>query len=145
MIKCLLSTYCFPAVLCSRASFRLSVRQVVFRVILRSSTLRCFTHCPIWAHNTDIVRIAAALGPCGVIGHELQVYFVKVEGVIPDLYETSLRILADDLPPVVLWRRLVVIFHANHPLQAVGCYLRPQSRSLQNPHQISPPELPCTI
>ena len=95
--------------------------------------------------NTDIVRIAAALGPCGVIGHELQVYFVKVEGVIPDLYETSLRILADDLPPVVLWRRLVVIFHANHPLQAVGCYLRPQSRSLQNPHQISSPELPCTI
>lgn len=95
--------------------------------------------------NTDIVRITAALGPCGVIGHELQVYFVKVEGVIPDLYETSLRILADDLPPVVLWRRLVVIFHANHPLQAAGCCFRPQSRSLQNPHQISSPELPCTI
>ena len=43
-------TFRFPAVLCSRFSFRLSVRQVVSRVILRGSPLRYTTQCPIWAH-----------------------------------------------------------------------------------------------
>ena len=43
-------TYRFPAVLCSRVSFRLSVRLVVSRVILRGSTLYCFSHCPIRAY-----------------------------------------------------------------------------------------------
>lgn len=37
--------------LCSRVSFRLSVRQAVSRVILRDSALRYFTQCPIWAHS----------------------------------------------------------------------------------------------
>ena len=46
-------TYRFPAVLCSRFSFRLSVRQVVSRVILRGSPLRYTTQCPIWAHFLD--------------------------------------------------------------------------------------------
>lgn len=47
-------TYRFPAVLCSRFSFRLSVRQVVSRVILRGSPLRYTTQCPIWAHFLDL-------------------------------------------------------------------------------------------
>lgn len=59
--------------------------------------------------DTDIVRIAAALGPCGVIGHELQVYFVKVEGVVPNLHKASLRILADDLPPVICLRSIRIV------------------------------------
>lgn len=46
-------TYCFPAVLCSRFSFRLSVRQVVSRVILRGSALHYFAQRPIWAHCVD--------------------------------------------------------------------------------------------
>ena len=46
-------TYRFPAVLCSRFSFRLSVRQGVSRVILRGSPLRYTTQCPIWAHPFD--------------------------------------------------------------------------------------------
>ena len=46
-------TYCFPAVLCSRFSFRLSVRQVVSRVILRGSALHYFAQRPIWAHGVD--------------------------------------------------------------------------------------------
>ena len=46
-------TYRFPAVLCSRVSFRLSVRLVVSRVILRGSTLYCFSHCPIRAYVVD--------------------------------------------------------------------------------------------
>lgn len=50
-------TYRFPAVLCSRFSFRLSVRQVVSRVILRGSPLRYTTQCPIWAHLLDFAAI----------------------------------------------------------------------------------------
>ena len=50
-------TYRFPAVLCSRFSFRLSVRQVVSRVILRGSPLRYTTQCPIWAHLLDLAAI----------------------------------------------------------------------------------------
>ena len=40
---CLWATYRFPAVLCSRVSFRLSVRQATSRVIMRNSTnnLQC--------------------------------------------------------------------------------------------------------
>ena len=37
--------------LCSRFSFRLSVRQVVSRVILRGSALHYFAQRPIWAHS----------------------------------------------------------------------------------------------
>lgn len=37
--------------LCSRFSFRLSVRQVVSRVILRGSALHYFAQRPIWAHG----------------------------------------------------------------------------------------------
>ena len=43
--------------LCSRFSFRLSVRQVVSRVILRGSPLRYTTQCPIWAHFLDLAAI----------------------------------------------------------------------------------------
>ena len=50
-------TYRFPAVLCSRFSFRLSVRQVVSRVILRGSPLRYTTQCPIWAHLLDLAAV----------------------------------------------------------------------------------------
>ena len=39
--------------LCSRFSFRLSVRQVVSRVILRGSALHYFAQRPIWAHAVD--------------------------------------------------------------------------------------------
>ena len=39
---CLWITYRFPFVLCSRFSFRLSVRTVVFRVILRCSSYTAF-------------------------------------------------------------------------------------------------------
>ena len=39
--------------LCSRFSFRLSVRQVVSRVILRGSALHYFAQRPIWAHTVD--------------------------------------------------------------------------------------------
>ena len=39
--------------LCSRFSFRLSVRQVVSRVILRGSALHYFAQRPIWAHKVD--------------------------------------------------------------------------------------------
>ena len=39
--------------LCSRFSFRLSVRQVVSRVILRGSALHYFAQRPIWAHGVD--------------------------------------------------------------------------------------------
>ena len=46
-------TYCFPAVLCSRVGFHLSVRQVVSRVILRGSALHYFAQHPIWAHKVD--------------------------------------------------------------------------------------------
>ena len=46
-------TYCFPAVLCSRVGFHLSVRQVVSRVILRGSALHYFAQRPIWAHKVD--------------------------------------------------------------------------------------------
>ena len=46
-------TYRFPAVLCSRISFRFSVRQVVSRVILRGSALYYFVQRPIWAHAVD--------------------------------------------------------------------------------------------
>ena len=46
--------------LCSRFSFRLSVRQVVSRVILRGSPLRYTTQCPIWAHlfNFHLVEVS---------------------------------------------------------------------------------------
>ena len=50
-------TYRFPAVLCSRFSFRLSVRQVVSRVILRGSPLRYTTQCPIWAHLLNLASV----------------------------------------------------------------------------------------
>lgn len=50
-------TYRFPAVLCSRFSFRLSVRQVVSRVILRGSPLRYTTQCPIWAHFLNLTSV----------------------------------------------------------------------------------------
>lgn len=40
--------------LCSRFSFRLSVRQVVSRVILRGSALHYFAQRPIWAHDIDL-------------------------------------------------------------------------------------------
>ena len=50
-------TYRFPAVLCSRVSFRLSVRLVVSRVILRGSTSYCFSHCPIRAYVVQMVLI----------------------------------------------------------------------------------------
>ena len=56
-------TYRFPAVLCSRVSFRLSVRLVVSRVILRGSTLYCFSHCPIRAYVVDVLAV-------GVSGHD---------------------------------------------------------------------------
>lgn len=39
--------------LCSRFSFRLSVRQVVSRVILRGSALHYFAQRPIWAHAVN--------------------------------------------------------------------------------------------
>ena len=42
---CLWATYRFPAVLCSRVSFRLSVRQAASRVIMRGSTI--FLHCKV--------------------------------------------------------------------------------------------------
>ena len=45
---CLWATYRFPAVLCSRVSFRLSVSQVDSRVILRG-------RCPIRAHERVII------------------------------------------------------------------------------------------
>ena len=45
MPDCLWATYRFPAVLCSRVSFRLSVRQAVSRVIMRGSTI--FLHCKV--------------------------------------------------------------------------------------------------
>lgn len=51
MAYCLWPTYRFPAVLYSRLNFRLSVRQVVFRVILRSNAFHYFTLYPIWAHH----------------------------------------------------------------------------------------------
>lgn len=43
--------------LCSRFSFRLSVRQVVSRVILRGSPLRYTTQCPIWAHIYNVAFV----------------------------------------------------------------------------------------
>ena len=42
--------------LCSRVSFRLSVRQAVSRVILRGSALRYFTQRPIRAHQSNHSR-----------------------------------------------------------------------------------------
>lgn len=54
---CLWATYRFPAVLCSRVSFRLSVRLVVSRVILRGSTSYCFSHCPIRAYKMNVEYI----------------------------------------------------------------------------------------
>ena len=62
----------------------------------------------------DVVHITAAFWLCGVIGHKLQVYFVKMEGVVSDLHKAPLGILTDDLTPVVLRYRLVVVFHSNH-------------------------------
>ena len=50
-------TYRFPAVLCSRVSFRLSVRPVVSRVILRGSTFYCFSHCPIRAYTVNVLFV----------------------------------------------------------------------------------------
>ena len=50
-------TYRFPAVLCSRVSFRLSVRLVVSRVILRGSTSYCFSHCPIRAYIVNVALV----------------------------------------------------------------------------------------
>ena len=60
-------TYRFPAVLCSRVSFRLSVRLVVSRVILRGSTLYCFSHCPIRAYIVDVGPVDVGADHKGVI------------------------------------------------------------------------------
>ena len=60
--------------LCSRFSFRLSVRQVVSRVILRGSALHYFAQRPIWAHSVNqhltmglllYVQLAEAVEPEG--------------------------------------------------------------------------------
>ena len=48
-------TYRFPAVPCSRVSFRLSVRLVVSCVILQGSTLCCSSHCPIRAYVEELI------------------------------------------------------------------------------------------
>ena len=49
--------------LCSRFSFRLSVRQVVSRVILRGSALHYFAQRPIWAHGVNQLFACAVQHP----------------------------------------------------------------------------------
>ena len=73
-------TYRFPAVLCSRFSFRLSVRQVVSRVILRGSPLRYTTQCPIWAHLLDRVTVQLGDGALDRFDGLVLVHRVDVHG-----------------------------------------------------------------
>ena len=81
-------TYRFPAVLCSRVSFRLSVRLVVSRVILRGSTSYCFSHCPtaLFLHDlTDreplayTVTVKSGYNPHRLKGDGVKVYRIKAE------------------------------------------------------------------
>ncbi|WP_347282865.1 hypothetical protein, partial [uncultured Bacteroides sp.] len=58
------TTYRFPAMLWSRVSFRLSVRQAVSRVILRGCALVNSLLHPIWAQHD----IACTLNLCHLVG-----------------------------------------------------------------------------
>ena len=62
----------------------------------------------------DVVCIPFTLRQSGIIADELQVDFIQVKAVVLDLHKTALGILTDDLTPVVLRYRLVVVFHPNH-------------------------------
>jgi len=67
-------------VLCSRFSFRLSVRQVVSRVILRGSPLRYTTQCPIWAHFLNLGTIQLRDGMLNGLDCFVLVYRLDVHG-----------------------------------------------------------------
>ena len=72
------ATYRFPAMLCSRIGFHLSVRRVVSTVIIVGSTLFYFLLRPIWARAFGVgdygidelqnVLFAAEIGK-GVVPH----------------------------------------------------------------------------
>ena len=71
-------TYRFPAVLCSRVSFRLSVRQEDSHVIVWGNALVCFCQRPIRAHrsvvNRDAFRLARAVVQLGAGLHFLSLF-----------------------------------------------------------------------
>ena len=66
--------------LCSRFSFRLSVRQVVSRVILRGSPLRYTTQCPIWAHFLNLTSVQFRDGALDRFDGAVLVYRLDVHG-----------------------------------------------------------------
>ena len=74
--------------LCSRFSFRLSVRQVVSRVILRGSALHYFAQRPIWAHDVhdQLLHGPVVLQSLAELGHIQQADGV---GPLHDLVETG--------------------------------------------------------
>ena len=74
--NCLWATYRFPAVLCSRVSFRLSVRQAAPALSCRAVPFFCIAKCPIRAHKRRVIVGNDGKDGLLAVPHQAQLHIV---------------------------------------------------------------------